>query len=76
MSGKTFFNDHNQIIIKHNLKFVLLTETRLDQDISSAVLIESTLPNFSFMSEVTGHYRHTDSACDGSPYTIRGTLWT
>lgn len=42
-------------LIMQNLNFMFSTETWLDQDISAAVLIESTPPNFSFMSEARVH---------------------
>ena len=53
LSGKTFLI--NDFIIEHNLDFMFLTETWLDQDNSAAVLIKSTPPNFSFMSEARVH---------------------
>ena len=53
LAGKTFLI--NDLIIKHKLNFMFLTETWLDQDNSAAVLIESTPPNFSFISEARVH---------------------
>lgn len=53
MSGKIFLI--NDFIIKQNLDFMFLTETWLDQDNTAAVLIETTSPNFSSMSEARVH---------------------
>ena len=41
----------HDFIFKHNLNFLFLPETWLDQDNSAAVHVESSPPNFSFMSE-------------------------
>lgn len=49
LAGKSFLI--NDFIVKHGLNFMFLTETWLDQNNSAAVLIESTPPNFSFLSE-------------------------
>ena len=49
LSGKTFLI--NDFITEHNLDFMFLTETWLDQNNSTAALIESTPPNYSFLSE-------------------------
>ena len=38
-------------ITEHTLDFVFLTENWLDQNNSAAVLIESTRPGYSFISE-------------------------
>lgn len=53
LAGKRFLI--NDFIIEHKLDFMFLTETWLDQNNSAAVLIESTPPNFSFMSEARMH---------------------
>ena len=49
LAGKTFLI--NDFITEHNLDFMFLTETWLDQNNSTAVLVESTPPNYSFISE-------------------------
>ena len=48
-AGKTFLI--NDFITEHTLDFMFLTETWLDQTNSAAVLIESTPPGYSFISE-------------------------
>ncbi|CAJ1082756.1 hypothetical protein KUCAC02_009465 [Xyrichtys novacula] len=53
LAGKSFLI--NDLIIKHNLNLMFLTETWLEQDNSATVLIESAPPNFSFMSETRKH---------------------
>ena len=53
LAGKSFLI--HDFIIKHNLTFMFLTETWLDQDNSAAVHIESSPPNFSFISETRMH---------------------
>lgn len=45
----------NYIIIKHDLDFMFLTETSLDQDNSAAVLLESVPPKLIWMSEALLH---------------------
>ena len=49
LAGKTFFI--NDFITEHTLDFMFLTETWLEQNNSAAVLIESTPPGYSFISE-------------------------
>lgn len=41
----------NDLITEHSLDSMFLTETWLDQSNSGAVLIETTPPNYSFISE-------------------------
>ncbi|KAI4800683.1 hypothetical protein KUCAC02_009526 [Chaenocephalus aceratus] len=53
LAGKTFLI--NDFITEHNLDFMFLTETWIEQNNSAAVLIESTPPNFSFMSQERMH---------------------
>ena len=53
LAGKTFLI--NDFIIKHKLNFLFLTETWLDRENDSVVLIEATPPNFKFVSEVRLH---------------------
>ena len=49
LAGKSFLI--NDFITEHNLDFMFLTETWLDQNNSTAVLIESTPHNFNSMSK-------------------------
>ena len=49
LSGKTFLI--NEFIIRHNLDLMFLTETWLNEENSAVILIESTPPNFNFISE-------------------------
>ena len=51
LAGKTFLI--NDFITKHNLDFMFLTETWLDQ--SNVALIESAPPNYNFVSEPRLH---------------------
>lgn len=52
----------DDIIIRHNLDFMFLTGIWLDGDNSAAVLIESTPPNFSVMSEARVHKKESGAA--------------
>ncbi len=55
LAGKIFLI--TDFIIEHILDFMFLTETWLNQNNSASVLIESTPPNFSVMSEARAQKR-------------------
>ena len=53
LAGESFLI--HDFIIKHSLNFMFLTESRLNQDNSAAVHIESSPPYFCFISETRMH---------------------